>query len=166
LFETDFRKGSNFAFRLQEALEAAGYSVFCYGALLRAGQRWQSPFADGVQTCQAFIPICSPEYGDLDQAPWSAAELLQAVREKERKGLPHIIPIRHHGKYPPSAEINVIAGLGEIECVPDQDEYCKTPQARRMRLHDVWELVIARLKDAGIEPKHRPAADAAEDMQQ
>ncbi len=159
-------KGSNFAFRLQEALEAAGYSVFCYGALLKAGQRWQSPFTDGVQVCQAFIPICSPEYGDLDQAPWSAAELLQAVREQERKGLPHIIPIRHHGRYPPSAEINVIAGLGKFDCVPDQHEYRKTPEARRMKLHDVFELVIARLEDAGVRPNGKLGADVPEDMQQ
>ena len=147
--------GSNFAFRLQEALETAGYSVFCYGSLLKVPQnRWLSPFTDGVQVCKAFIPICSPEYGDLDQAPWSAAELLHAVREQKRapEGWPRIIPIRHHGAYPPSAEINVIAGLEEFDCVPDQDEYCKTPEARRMKLDDVWQLVIARLEDADVKP--------------
>lgn len=148
-------KGSNFAFRLQEALESVGYSVFCYGALFKVPQnRWISPFTDGVQLCQAFIPICSPEYGDLDLAPWCAAELLHAVREQERApvGWPRIIPIRHHGAYPPSDEIAVIAGLGGYKCVPDQKEYRKTPEARRMKLHDVWQLVIARLEDAGIKP--------------
>ena len=158
-------KGSNFAFRLQEALESAGYTVFCYGALRKTGNyRWISPFVDGVQTCQAFIPICSPEYGDLDLAPWTAAELLQA-RERNQRSMndqPAIIPIRHHGKYPPSPGL----GLEDFDCVPDKYEYVKTPEARRMKLDDVWQLVVARLEDAGVHPKNKQLETQQEEMQQ
>ena len=149
-------KGSNFAFRLQEALESHGYSVFCYAAVVKAGHRWVSPFNDGVSVCDAFIPIISPEYGDMDLAPWTTAELLQAVRERgsdRRDGKPHIIPIRHHGAYPPkNAALKSI--LEDFDPVPDPDErdHRKMVEARRMKLDDVWQLVIARLEDEGVLP--------------
>ena len=150
-------KGSNFAFRLQEALEWYGYSVFCYGAVVKAGQRWVSPFNDGVSVCDAFIPICSPEYGDMDLAPWTTAELLQATRERapdRRNGLPHIIPIRHHGDYPPGNNAALASLLYEYEQVPDPDErdHHKMLETRKMKLDDVWLLVVARLEEAGIMP--------------
>ena len=164
-------KGSNFAFRLQEALEFHGYTVFCYGAVLKAGHHWVSPFNDGVNVCEAFIPICSPEYGDMELAPWTTAELLQAARERAtngRNGLPHIIPIRHHGTYPPKN----CAALADIleeyypYVVPDQEEmeHGGRREARLMKLDDVWQLVIARLQDAGVVPaatKKRQAELAA-----
>jgi hypothetical protein len=150
-------KGSNFAFRLQEALEAVGYRVFCYAAAVAAGQRWMSPFHNGVCACDAFIPICSPEYGDMDVAPWSAAELLQAVRQRETSAarLPHIIPIRHHGDYP-GCNADMANVLARFDCVPDKREYPATV-ARRMKYDDVWQLVIARLQDVGIHPPPRGA---------
>ena len=151
--------GSNFAFRLQEALETEGYSVFCYGAAVAAGQRWLSPFNNGVQACDVFIPICSPEYGDLDKAPWSAAELLQAVRAFRRDGKPAIIPIRHHGEYPSA---DTLAQLQEFECVPDQRVFHRTPEARRMKYDDVWQLVIARLREVIPGAGHAAAPMEAE----
>lgn len=159
-------KGSNFAFRLQEALESHGYSVFCYAAVVKAGQRWVSPFNDGVSVCEAFIPICSPEYGDMDLAPWTTAELLQAARERapdRRNGLPHIIPIRHHGAYPPANNAALASILYEYDQVPDPDErdHRKMLEARQMKLDDVWQLVVARLEDAGVMPAKKKRELAA-----
>jgi hypothetical protein len=152
-------KGSNFAFRLQEALEAVGYTVFCYAAAVGAGSRWMSPFNNGVCACDAFIPLCSPEYGDMDVAPWSAAELLQAVRQHDTTGRPHIIPIRHHGEYP-HCNADTAGVLARFECVPDPREYPDFV-ARRMKYDDVWQLVIARLQDVGIHPKTQHGAAPA-----
>ena len=133
-------KGSNFAFRLQEMLEDARYRVFCYASAVSAGDRWLSPFINGVQACKVFIPICSPEYGDLGASPWSAAELLLAATCASQ-GTLQIVPIWHHGEYPPNEDTKAV--LDGVPCVPDQARY--DYPARHMRYDDVWQLLMARL---------------------
>lgn len=132
--------GSNFAFRLQEMLEDEGYRVFCYASAVSAGERWLSPFTNGVQACKVFIPICSPQYGDLGASPWSAAELLLAATCASH-GTLQIVPIWHHGEYPPNEDTQAV--LSGVPCVPDQARY--GVPARHMRYDDVWQLLMARL---------------------
>ena len=145
--------GSNFAFRMQEALEEAGYSVFCYASSLKRKRHWVSPFNNGVRRCRVFMPICSPQYADLQVAPWAAAELLQGVQHI-KNGQPLILPIRHHGDYPANSDAALM--LEGVQCLPNArgpDPYHPVPTARRMKHADVWALVIARLTAAGITPE-------------
>jgi serine/threonine protein kinase len=145
--------GSNFAFRLQEALEERRYRVFCFASSVAAGATWMSPFTNGVQACRVFIAVCSPQYGDMGEAPWSAAELLHAARTSAAspRGEPHILPIWHHGEeYPPNTDSACV--LANVPCVPDQELY-GGKRARDMRYDDVWLLVLARLEQLGVHPQ-------------
>jgi hypothetical protein len=156
-------KGSNFAFRLQETLESAGYSVFCYAAAISTGERWMSPFTNGVQSCRVFMPVLSPTYGCMDVAPWSAAELLQAARVRNASPLhePHIVPIWHHGEELHPDTESVLSAVPGLVCIPDRNAERALP-ARRMKQVDVSRLVLARLR-ALLRPGRHASAGPSQD---
>lgn len=139
--------GSNFVFRLQEALEARGKRVFCY-ANLHVSTRWQSPFLHGVGQCRVFMPICSPEYGDLDAAPWGAAELLHAsALSTTCGGVPAILPVFHSGKaFPPNGDTAAVLYEYFDAVVPARDLYIEP--ARNMAYRDIFTVVLDALERA------------------
>ena len=139
--------GSNFVFRLQEALELKHLTVFCYANLVNAPDCWMSPLSNGIAACRVFMPILSPEYGNLDKAPWAAAELFHAVsRLGTKDGPAHILPVWHSGDCPPSGPNEDAAKLlASFACVPDRARFDNTP-ARNMRYKDVWLIVHDALK--------------------
>ena len=139
--------GSNFVFRLQEALEAKRYRVFCY-ANLHVGKRWQSPFLHGVGQCRVFMPICSPEYGDLEAAPWGAAELLHAAAlNTTYGGVPAILPVFHSGKaFPPNDDTAAVLNEYRSAVVPATDLYIEP--ARSMAYRDIFTVVLDALERA------------------
>ena len=140
-------RGSNFVFRLQEALEQANYSVFCY-ANLSVSEKWRSPFLHGVGVCRVFMPICSPEYGDLDIAPWGAAELLHAAAlSAVHRGVPAILPVFHSGaRFPPNADTADVLNNFRDAVVPDRNLYVEP--ARRMAYRDIFTVILHALARA------------------
>ena len=143
----DGLNGSNFVFRLQEALERAGKSVFCY-ANMHGPRRWLHPLLHGAPACRVFMPVCSPQYGDLDAAPWGAAELLHAAAAADRGdatggaagdgGGPAILPVWHSGAaFPPNEDTESLlrtrdAGGPALPAVPDAHLYGYGPEALGM----------------------------------
>ena len=147
--ETETGKfGSNFVFRMQEALELKHLTVFCYANMFKA-DCWMSPLSNGIAACRVFMPILSPEYGNLDKAPWSAAELFHAVSRRGTKGGPaHILPVWYSGDCPPDGPNEDAAKLLPVSSfpyVPDRARFDNTP-ARNMRYKDVWLIVHDALK--------------------
>ena len=140
------KAGSNFAFRLQEALELKNLNVFAYANLAET-DHWMSPQTNGVASCRVFMPIFSPEYGDLDKSPWSAAELMTAAAYlgTPGAGLSAILPVWHSGTYPPNADTRFLMRHVRGRYVPDAARYNNTP-ACDMRYKHVWLIVHEVLK--------------------
>lgn len=138
--------GSNFAFRLQEALELKNLNVFAYANLSQT-DHWMSPQTNGVASCRVFMPIFSPQYGDLDKAPWSAAELMTAVAylRAPGAGLSAILPVWHSGTYPPNSDTGFLMRNVPVQYVPDAAKYDGKP-ACDMRYKHVWLIVHEALK--------------------
>jgi hypothetical protein len=143
--ETGLRSGNGFAFKVQEALEDAGYSVFCYATLVREGSAWVNVLTHGIQACAAFIPICSPQYGDLDLSPWTHNEVVQAGRRRRARGAPAILPVWHHGVYPPADTAEVFTP--DVRRVPAGEQ-----PAEGLPLEEVVAELLRALKEAGVEP--------------
>ena len=147
--ETETGKaGSNFAFRLQEALELKNLAVFCYANLVKT-DHWMSPLTNGIATCRVFMPIISPEYGDLDKAPWSAAELMHATSCLGTVAGPAaILPVWHSGTYPPEhgdATELLTRPTGLLHYVPEKEKYDGVA-ACDMRYKHVWLIVHDALR--------------------
>lgn len=137
------KAGSNFAFRLQEVLELKNLNVFAYANLAET-DHWMSPQTNGVESCRVFMPILSPEYGDLDKAPWTAAEMMTAAASVgSATGPAAILPVWYSGAYPPNADTGYV--LQGMSYVPDRAKYNNTP-ACDMRYKHVWLIVHEALK--------------------
>ena len=64
----------------------------------QGGGHWSAGIQHAAETCRAFVPLCSPTYGDPEVSPWTFREL-SLVQERTRVPL---IPVWHSGEYPPS----------------------------------------------------------------
>ncbi len=148
--ETGLRSSNGFAFKVQEALEDAGYSVFCYATLVREGSAWVNVLTHGIQACRAFIPIASPQFGDIDISPWTYNEVVQAGRRQRERGSPLILPVWHHGAYPPADTAAVFTPA--VRRVPAGEV-----PAESLPLEDVVEELLRALKEAGVEPSAPPS---------
>jgi hypothetical protein len=138
---------------VESALVNLGFSVFCYATLVSEGSAWVSVLTHGIEACAAFVPICSPQYGDLDLSPWTHNELVQATRRKRACASPAILPIWHHGAYPPADTAPLLAPGGvPLSRVPAGDV-----PAVDCEFEEVMTALLASLKAAGVEPRDAPA---------
>jgi hypothetical protein len=159
--ETGLQSGHNFAEELRCALQAEGWAVFCYSTLVSAGDHHVNVLTHGIQACAAFVCLCSPQYANVDVSPWSHNELLQAEQMRTRieadgarRGVPHIVPVWHHGAYPPCREVAAI--LGATPAVPCAADFAA---GRNVRSLGVAASVraLARVLDAlGVARSLRP----------
>jgi hypothetical protein len=145
-------KKSGFAFDLQDALEAAGFGVFCYASSVSEKCAWKNVLLHGIQSCQAFIPVCSPTYGDIDVSPWTHTEVVQAERQRRTTGAPLILPVWHSGAYPPPDLAYELAG---VEPVP-----AGAQAAESMPMAQVVAAVLQQLEAMGIRPREDAARAA------
>ena len=141
--ETGMRSNNGYAFSVQSELEAAGYSVFCYATLIREGSAWVNVLQHGLDACAAFVPICSPEYGDLDISPWTHNEVLYGTHRRRQLGAPAIVPLWHHGAYPPADTAGLLTP--DLARVPAGG----TP-ARDLDFGAVMKELLAALANAGV----------------
>jgi hypothetical protein len=152
--ETGLFSNNGYAFHLQAALEALGFTVFCYATSVRAGAAWVNVLSHGIQACDAFVCLCSPTYGDFDISPWTSNELVQAARAFRATGRPAIVPLWHHGEYPPA---HSGALLGAITPVPA--DY----PAELLPVEAVLPELLAALKAVGVVPP-KAGADEGRDV--
>jgi hypothetical protein len=153
--ETGLGSGHNFAEELRCALQAQGWAVFCYSTLVWGGDHHVNVLTHGIQACAAFVCLCSPQYANVDVSPWSHNELLQAEQlrlrlepDGSRRGVPHIVPVWHHGAYPPCREVAAI--LGCTPAVPCAEDFAAGRGARSLGLAATVRALAAVLDARGV----------------
>jgi hypothetical protein len=173
------RKGNKYALEvLQPALQARGFTVFCYCAELQKGDAWVSVLTDGIEACRAFIPVCSPTYADLAQSPWTSNELFFAARTAAKREAaaaaaaaagaaspdaeaprgPHILPFWFSGAFPPPDTAPVLMPLAARR-VPA--ERCADSLIAEGRGDEAIRMLVDALKAAGVHPSNAPEAPPA-----
>ena len=109
-----------------------------------SAQRWAIELQKAVQRCDAFIPLCSVNYGSTE---WTYREY-QLADQKLKK----IMPVWHSGPFPPPALEIFLSGLQRV------------PRGRPMVESDfskvIHELLVS-LKQLGIHPRRMAVADCA-----
>jgi hypothetical protein len=161
-------KGNHFTLdELQPALEHAGYTVFCYARRLRAGDAWVSVLDDGIRTCKAFIPVCSPTYAGLHESPWTNNELFQALRTSAQgsgadAGRPFVLPLWFSGEYPPPDAAAMLVPLAgrRVPAGRECADAIITARGGIVGLADVVAELVAALVAAGVHPSSPPAHHA------
>ena len=99
--------GDGSAFALRDALQARGFSVF----LGEAHNEDSLPVViqKGVESCKAFVALCSPTYGDTNSSKWTYRELVLAANLEKL-----LIPVWHSGPYPPRSVEIFLSGMARI----------------------------------------------------
>eukprot|EP01116_Phalansterium_solitarium_P002468 TRINITY_DN1251_c0_g1_i2.p1 TRINITY_DN1251_c0_g1~~TRINITY_DN1251_c0_g1_i2.p1 ORF type:complete len:371 (-),score=36.43 TRINITY_DN1251_c0_g1_i2:158-1270(-) len=119
---------------LRDALEAYGFTVFVGESALEGGQGWAETIQKAVKGCKAFIPVCSPDYGNT---PWTKRELQMA--DNNRK---YILPVWHSGDYPPSA-IEIF--LGGTQRIPGGNRCMKDSDFQKV-VHDLIKVLCKKIQ--------------------
>jgi hypothetical protein len=135
--------GDKSVFYFQSALEKRGYSVFVGEAAIQGGASWPTTIQQGVETCQAFVILCSPTYGDPVVSPWTKRELELADNLKKP-----LIPVFHSGTYPPPTVSIYLGGLQRIPGGNFREGYV----AAKISHDKVVEELAAALARAGVLP--------------
>ena len=86
-------RGDGMVFRLSDALEARGFTVFVGEAALQAGEQWAIEIQNAVKECQVFVVLCSPSYGDTDVSKWTFREIQLADNNHKP-----IVAVWHSGR--------------------------------------------------------------------
>jgi hypothetical protein len=128
---------------LSDGLKAAGFTVYVGENALTGGQEWPVEIQSAVKECQAFLALCSPDYGNTK---WTRRELQMAANNQK-----NILPVWHSGVFPPK-EVSVF--LHGAQRVPEGGN---VSIAGGMTSGSVWQEtvlaeILACLKGMGVTP--------------